>query len=42
MNVWHWIGIFALLAVGALYADTAVPPLVNYQGVLTDENGQAI
>jgi len=36
------IGLLACFAAGAPWADTAVPPLVNYQGLLTDENGAAI
>ncbi len=35
-------GILALVVALTAAADTAVPPLVNYQGVLTDENGQTI
>lgn len=34
--------LLALLATTQLLADSLVPPLVNYQGLLTDENGQPI
>lgn len=42
MNPLPLIVLLACVAVGAARADTAVPPLVNYQGTLTDESGAAI
>jgi microcystin-dependent protein len=42
MNNVLLIALLAFLAVCAPRADTTVPPLVNYQGTLTDENGVAI
>lgn len=42
MNKLLLASLLACLSVGAPRADTAAPPLVNYQGTLTDENGAAI
>lgn len=36
------MALLACLTIGNARADSAAPPLVNYQGLLTDENGAAI
>lgn len=43
MKITLFVGLLALLMVGAGFSDTsAVPPLINYQGTLTDESGAPV
>jgi hypothetical protein len=42
MNKLLLMAVLVSFAVGTPRADPAVPPLVNYQGLLTDENGAAV